>query len=431
VRGLRPHALQALDGIIRSVKTSQLDAILSHIVHTLVKQYTHSNHAERSTELEILEFLIFNQELTAVLPDVEDLPDLPEFEAMNNVLRSVKSQGTLEQQLQRLIERIGNENSELAEQAVIELRTLLLANNDWLLSMATTKEKNAPLVLCDLIKSLFSGISRFRGLDGPVPRRSIECLGIIGAIDPAKLSEMRLIPAPPVHTNFSDLEEAKDFVCRLIEVQLVGKTRSIGDIRSEDRWAITLQSLLSFCGITKEVLGGGAEKSTPSRSAASTQPVRSAEDRWQAFPRHVQEVLELLIDARYAEKTSPQDYPYPIYLHSKTFKEWLTAWTQVLIGKVTSPYAKEVFQACKNVVPYDINTCLYILPHLVLNVLIEGSEKDRKEIVGEMGAILGDTLNWKNRKDDGAEQSIGMQKQISSELNQLGSQVSSLPNFLG
>ncbi|KAF9364890.1 serine/threonine-protein kinase M1 [Mortierella sp. NVP85] len=422
VRGLRPHALQALDGIIRSVKTSQLDAILSHIVHTLVKQYTHSNHAERSTELEILEFLIFNQELTPVLPDVEDLPDLPEFEAMNRILRSVKSQGTLEQQLQRLIERIGNENSELAEQAVIELRTLLLANNEWLLNMATTREKNAPPVLCDLIKSLFSGISRFRGLDGPVPRRSIECLGIIGAIDPAKLSEMRLIPAPPVYTNFSNLEEAKDFVCRLIEVQLVGKTRSIGDIRSEDRWAITLQSLLSFCGITKEVLGAGAEKSTPSRSAASTQQAKSAEDRWQAFPRHVQEVLELLIDARYAEKTSPQDYPYPIYLHSKTFKEWLTAWTQVLIGRVTSPYAKEVFQACKNVVPYDINSCLYILPHLVLNVLIEGSEKDRKEIVGEMAAILGDALNWKNRKDDGAEQSIGMQKQISSELNQLGSQ---------
>ena len=428
MRGLRPHALQALDGIIRSVKTSQLDTILSHIVHALVKQYTHSNHAERSIELEILEFLIFNQELTAVLPDVEDLPDLPEFEAMNNFLRSAKSQGTLEQQLQRLIERIGNENSELAEQAVIELRTLLLANNDWLLSMATTKEKNAPLVLCDLIKSLFSGISRFRGLDGPVPRRSIECLGIIGAIDPAKLSEMRLIPAPPVHTDFSDLEEAKDFVCRLIEVQLVGKTRSIC---SEDRWAITLQSLLSFCGITKEVFDVREDTSTSSSSTASTELVNPPGDRWRAFPRHVQEVLELLIDARYAEKTSPQDYPYPIDLHSKTYKEWLTSWTQVLIGKVTSPYAKEVFQACKNVVPYDINTCLYILPHLVLNVLIEGSEEDRKEIVGEMAAILGDTLNWKNRKDDGAEQSIGMQKQISSELSQLGSQVSSLPNFLG
>jgi len=426
VRGLRPHALQALDGIIRSVKTSQLDTILSHIVHALVKQYTHSNHAERSTELEILKFLIFNQELTAVLPDVEDLPDLPEFDAMNNVLRSVKSQGTLEQQLQRLIERIGNENSGLAEQAVIELHAMLRANNDWLMGMVTTKDRHAPPILCDLIMSLFFGISRFRGLDGPVPRWSIECLGIIGAVDPARLS---IAPTPPVCTDFSNTEEAKDFVCQLIEGRLVGKTRPIADIRSGDRWAITLQKLLSFCGITKKVLGAGVEEATSSDE--STQPVKSAKDRWQAFPRHVQEVLELLIDARYEERTSPQDHPYPIYPHSKTFKEWITAWTQVLIEKVTGSHTKVIFQACKNVVPYDVNTCMYILPHLVLSVLIEGSEKDRTKIVEEMEIILKDSLDQKNRKEDGAEQSIGMQKQISSELNQLGSQVSSLPNFPG
>ncbi|KAG0246449.1 serine/threonine-protein kinase M1 [Mortierella sp. GBA43] len=421
IRGLRLYALQVLNDIVRSVRPVQLDVLLSHLVHTLVKHYPGSNPRERSVVLEILKFLILHPDeaLVTVLPEVGELPDLPEFEKMNKVLRTVKSQGTFEQQLDRLIERTGNENAELAEQAVVELRTLLLANEGRVLDMAATKDKSVAPIMSDLIKALLSGISRFRGLDAPVPRRCVECLGIIGAIDPAKLSAMRLIPNPPVHTNFNDLEEAKNFVCKLIEVQLVGKTRSIGDIRSESRWAFSLQTLLSFCGITKGVLR--AEKWTSTRPAMSAQTVKSAEDRWRAFPRHVQEVLELLIDAKYTrvEPSVQREHQSPLYPHVETFKEWLTIWTLVLIGKVTSDYAKDVFQACRHVVPYDTSTCLYILPHLVLNVLIDGSERDRKEIVGEMAAVL---RNARNKKDDGIEQNVGLSKQASSELNQLGSQ---------
>ncbi|KAG0006287.1 serine/threonine-protein kinase M1, partial [Modicella reniformis] len=397
VHGLRLYTLLALNDIVRSVRPAQLDVLFSHLIHTLVKHYSKSNERERSIELEILKFLIFHQEeaLIAVLPD---------------------AQGTFEQQLQRLIERSGNENAELAEQALVELRALLLANENQVLDMVTTKDKS---VTPNLIQALLSGISRFRGLDAPVPRRCVECLGIIGAIDPAKLSTMRLIPAPPVHTDFNDLEEAKNFVCRLIELELVGKTRSIGDIRSESRWAYALQTLLSFCGITKGVLG--VEKSTPSRSAFNTPSIKSAEDRWRAFPRHVQEVLKLLIDAKYtkAESSTQQEHGSPFYPHAGTFKEWLTVWTLVLIGKVTGRYAKDVFQACKHVVPYDTNTCLYILPHLVLDILIEGSEKDRREIVGEMIAVLRNTRDW---KEDSADHKHGKPKQIFSELNHLGSQ---------
>ncbi|KAF9354246.1 serine/threonine-protein kinase M1 [Mortierella sp. AD094] len=422
IQGLRIHALRTLNGIIQLVKSEQLDIMLPHIVQTLAKRYANSNKKEQAIELGILEYLIIHEgkeALRSCLLDVGTLPELAEFAEMNRVLKAAKAEDGLEKQLRRLIQRSGNENAELAEQALLELREVLLANDRAILDLATTKEQQVEPVMRDLIRALLSGIGRFRGLDAPVPRRCVECIGIIGAIDPAKLSTMRLIPAPPTHTNFADLEEAKNFVCEMIEVQLVGKTRSIGDIRSESHWAFTLQTLLSFCGITKGVLNAASQ--TPSRSFPRQPTVKSAADRWRAFPRHVQEVLELLIDAKYTkgESAVQRIYPSPLYPHFESFKEWLTVWTMVLINKVTGRYTKEIFQACKHVVPYDTSTCLYMLPHLVLTVLLEGSSKDRSEIVNEMAAVLGKSGNW---EQNSAEQNLGTSQQVSGELNQLGSQ---------
>ncbi|KAF9205154.1 serine/threonine-protein kinase M1 [Haplosporangium sp. Z 27] len=421
IRGLRIHALRSLKAIVQLVMAEQLDVMLAHIVQTLIKYYTNSNEKERSIELEILKYLIVDQQepLNECLPNVGTLPDLPDFAEMNEILKKAKTKHVFEKQLRRLIERSGNENAELAEQALLELREFLMVNERAISELAITKEQQVDIVMRDLIRALLSGIGRFRGLDAPVPRLCVECIGIIGAIDPAKLSSMRLIPAPATHTNFTDLEEAKNFVCEMIEVQLVGKTRSIGDIRSESHWAYTLQTLLSFCGITKGVLN--AESQTISRSFPRVPTVKSAGDRWRAFPRHVQEVLELLIDAKYtkAESAAQRVYPSPLYPHVESFKEWLTIWTLALISKVNGRYTKEIFQACKHVVPYDTSTCLYMLPHLVLVVLLEGSEKDRMEIVNEMAAVLGKNRNW---EQNGAEQNIGISQQASGELNQLGSQ---------
>ncbi|KAG0002584.1 serine/threonine-protein kinase M1, partial [Entomortierella chlamydospora] len=422
IQGLRIHALRTLNAIIQLVKSEQLDVMLAHIVQTLTKRYPNSNKKEQAIELGILEYLIIHEgkeALRTCLLDVGTLPDLTEFAEMNRILKAVKAEDGLEKQLRRLIQRSGNENAELAEQALLELREILLANDRAILDLATTKERQVEPVMRDLIQALLSGIGRFRGLDAPVPRRCVECIGIIGAIDPAKLSTMRLIPAPPTHTNFADLEEAKNFVCEMIEVQLVGKTRSIGDIRSESHWAFTLQTLLSFCGITKGVLNAASQ--TPFRSFPRQPAIKTAGDRWRAFPRHVQEVLELLIDAKYTkgESATQRIYPSPLYPHFESFKEWLTVWTMVLINKVTGRYTKEIFQACKHVVPYDTSTCLYMLPHLVLTVLLEGSSKDRSEIVNEMAAVLGKSRNW---EQNGAEQNLGTSQQISGELNQLGPQ---------
>ncbi|KAI1315377.1 serine/threonine-protein kinase M1 [Mortierella claussenii] len=424
IPGLRIHSLRSIKGIVSLVEAEQLDTMLAHIIKTIVKYYPQSTSAEQMVALEILEHLIFQKQngLSHVLPEVGSLPTLPEFAEMNSVLKDFKDQGGgFESQLRRLIKRSGNEDVELAEQALLELTQFLLYRNYELMDLVTTKEQQVDPVLRELIHALLTAIGRSRSSKSPVSRRCVECLGIIGAIDPSKLSSMRMIPAPPKLINFHEAEDAKNFVCEMIEVQLVGKTRSIGDIQSQNHWAYTLQTLLGFCGITKNVLSG---KSGPSRLRASSsrQPLfKSPEERWRAFPRHVQEVLELLIDAKYAKSESSEQNPPrgPLFPRENSFKDWVTKWTLALIAKITSRHAKEIFQACKHLVSYDTNTCLYILPHVVVSVLVDGTDQDREEIVGEIGAVLGSGQGW---RQDRTDQSATLHQPRSGELNQLASQ---------
>ncbi|KAF9100333.1 serine/threonine-protein kinase M1 [Mortierella sp. GBA35] len=444
-RELRIHALRVLKSIVDSVEPIRLEALLAHLVQSLGDLYLKSNKSEQAIITSILEYLLIRSqdELQPVLPDVGALPNIPEFKEMNRVLRQAKAAGGFEGQLRGLIGRLGNENSELAKQAALELREFLLANEQRVLVMATSKEQATSELMSNLVLALLSEIGRFRGLDAPVPMACAECLGIVGAIDPERISGRRLTQSASVYPNFNDIEEARNFVCELIAVQLVGKSRSIGDIPSESHWAFALQNLLSFCGITKDVLEAepatnlssrtllsqrSTASSTPSYcvSNSSGQPskrivIKSPKERWRAFPRHVQEVLELLIDAKYAktEFSIQKEYSSPLYPQVKTFQEWLACWTRTLTAKVTGLNARDIFQACKHVFPYDAATCLYLLPHLVLNVLIEGTENDRREIVTEMAAVLGDGEDW---REDGGNQAFGVTRHSLSELHQLGSQ---------
>ncbi|KAF9560300.1 serine/threonine-protein kinase M1 [Mortierella alpina] len=444
-RGLRIHALHVLRDIVHGLEQAQLGVLLVHVTHALMRVYPCSNAQERLIEQELLQYLIVQSQdaLKDILPDVGMLPDIPEFEEMNKVLSASKGQLGLETQLRRLIQRANNDSSELAEQALVELRGLLVANDTRILSMAA-KGGEQSSVVSELIHGLLSGIGRFRGLDAPVPRLCADCLGIIGAVDPAKVSSPGLVINVQIPTNFNDLEEAKDFVCRLIEIQLVGQTRTIGDIRAESDWAYVLQTLLAFCGITKDVLESEGPfglttrallsqrhsapssqnfyTSTPSSAGlASKSAMKSARDRWRSFPSHVHEVLELLIDAKYSRsKPSAQpEYICPLYRHVRTFKDWLTNWTLALIATVSGQNVSEIFQACRHVARNDTSMCLFILPHLVLNVLLDGSDKDKNEVIREMSAVLSDGRDW---SEDGAGRTFGVQNQPTSELYQLGSQ---------
>ncbi|KAF9427653.1 serine/threonine-protein kinase M1 [Podila epigama] len=442
---LRQTSLGVLAKILSAIATTQIEELLPIMVHTLSKVYIRSNEREKKAELAILKSLLVDRHeyMAAVIPNVGVLPDLPEFKLMNQIVAASKSSLSIDEQVASLLERSMNENSELAELALIELRRFMLENESWLLSLVSQRSSGLDRLIVPIVHTLLEGVGRFRGLDAPVPRLCVECLGIVGAIDPALIGLRRKPTMAPLQGNFSDLEEARTFVCDLIERQLVGSACSVGDYISESQWAYALQSLLLFCGITKDVLDADRLDTAPasrhisqrssgtysqvfppsptSSQSSVKKPLRlSSRERWKLFPRHVQECLELFIGAKYSKNNSSADnvYPRPHYNHVTTFKEWLTRWTRQLIAQAKGTNAVRIFEACKHVVVYDINICLFILPHLVLNILLEGSASEQKGILDEMAAVLADGVE----QPQVVQISFSVNTTHSSEKHQLGCQ---------
>ena len=48
--------------------------------------------------------------------------------------------------------------------------------------------------------------------------------------------------------------------------------------------------------------------------------------------------------------------------------------------QVSSPKVKQVFDTCRGVVRSDHNMSLYLLPHVAVQVLLDGSSEDHKEV---------------------------------------------------
>ncbi|ESO95576.1 hypothetical protein LOTGIDRAFT_176666, partial [Lottia gigantea] len=113
---------------------------------------------------------------------------------------------------------------------------------------------------------------------------------------------------------------------------------------------------------------------------------------WQRLPEHVHEILNPLLTSRYRLNTAANwsDLPKPIYRSCKgsNFKDWVSNWTGFLISKVKHPKAQRVFQTCSATIKYHIHVALYILPHVTIQVLQDGVEKDINEVFSEIMEVL-------------------------------------------
>ncbi|KAG0349509.1 serine/threonine-protein kinase M1 [Podila humilis] len=444
-RGLRRISLQVLEAVVRRVGPKNLESSLPVVVHALTKVYPNCTPSDQDSAHDILQILLveYQEFLADVLPTVGALPELPKFRLMNRIVAASKSSLDSERQMAFLLERTAHDNDELAAQALLELRDALLSRESQLLKVMTTRSSGVTTEIVPIIQALMDGVGRYRGLDATVPRLCVECLGIVGAVDPALITLQRKPMAVPLLSNFDESEEAKHFVCMLIEHRLVKPAQSLGDFNAESQWALALQSLLSFCGISKDVLVEPTESSQIGRQSLSQRPGiysqthassqmssqltarrtrLSARQRWNLFPRNVQDMLELYIDAKYNKKGSmaKTDYARPHYNHTSTFKDWLTRWTLELISQVKEDNAVKIFQACERIIMYDTNICLYILPHLVMSVLRDGSLHEQKAIIDEMATVLADgyPLPQHQQQKQQQRQKQKQQQQLNNEKHQ-------------
>jgi serine/threonine-protein kinase ATR len=81
--------------------------------------------------------------------------------------------------------------------------------------------------------------------------------------------------------------------------------------------------------------------------------------------------------------------------------EWLRTIVSDLLEKTASDNAQLIFRICARLVKgQDISIPAFLLPFVALNAVIHGTESEKKLLVGELLAILGQSLNGRQQVDE-------------------------------
>ncbi|XP_041373194.1 serine/threonine-protein kinase ATR-like [Gigantopelta aegis] len=305
------------------------------------------------------------------------LPDMPELADANAVLKKYtdgpSSQSDLKTNLAYSIKGVTHESLDVRIHALSKLRKLLREEKDVLYDYVLGSESADPIV-SQLVSVLLAGC---RESDGKAECLYAECLGELGAIDPGRLELVCNNPKEEMakfQASIDDDNFAIDLINNIIKAFLAAT-----DPTKQDCSAYALQELLQIYQI--------------SEPAATKQDGDTRGTKlWRRFPENIQELLIPLLSSKYklAQETDWSNLPKPIF-HSKkgsNFKDWVSNWTGYLISKVKQPKASLIFQSCSASIRHNTHVALYLIPHVVGQVLQDGKEEDITEVCKEILEVL-------------------------------------------
>ena len=308
------------------------------------------------------------------------IPDLAPYSAKLDALRASWSPTM---QLENLLGRVKSDNTTVAELSLVELKHFMDENPQYMLKLASGDVFDP--VISKVVTSLWDTACRDgEGMEG-LQLLAFDCIGRLGAVDPDRLELAANDSSMILYQNFGDEEESIQFALYLITDVLLGTFRSTSDIKFQSHLAFAIQELLKFCGFTEELVSARSSVALPMKTRS----------RWFSLPRHVLEACAPLLQAKYTRTWKPpSECAHPIYPSKSTYREWMQDWTAHLIDQVSVRRAKAIFDVFRPVVvDRDVGVARHLLPHLVLHVLISGSDADAQNLQSEIGAVLLDQVH--------------------------------------
>ncbi|BGP36884.1 hypothetical protein JCM10449v2_000786 [Rhodotorula kratochvilovae] len=385
--GLRLVTLDAFRSFLQSLKFSDIGAFIGPTTAAFVRLWPELTPPERASAAETINYLVVENadNLSGYVQDVADLSDIEELAQANRRLARARQHWTFDVRLGHLLDRIASENDVVTLQALRELKTLLEENTAKVQALAAGDSFDASI---GRLVEVLLGASVKNGPENELLRNAaFECIGILGAVDPDRF-ELPPLPQPPiVLENFVNTDEAIDFALRLIQDLLVGAYRSTNDTKHQEFLAYAIQELLRFCGFTASLI-------LPQQAAGEVD--ERAQRRWERLPRTVVEACAPLLSTRFSLgnlKPMPSA-TFPIYSSTSTYRDWIRTFANELLQRVQGSTARQVFGAFSGLLHLeDTVVAQHLLPHLLLNVLICGSEDDRAKIKVEMETVLTDQVS--------------------------------------
>eukprot|EP01105_Mastigella_eilhardi_P005361 TRINITY_DN170_c0_g1_i2.p1 TRINITY_DN170_c0_g1~~TRINITY_DN170_c0_g1_i2.p1 ORF type:complete len:1419 (-),score=311.12 TRINITY_DN170_c0_g1_i2:111-4367(-) len=269
------------------------------------------------------------------------------------------------------------------------LRATLLAKLKQIL--VQERAEITQMILAEHIDSFLSDIIKFLLTcfkDLASRQKCCECLSELGAIDPGRL-DINLLP------DFNCEEPEKSALVKRLTEDYLFKLLKKAVCQAQAGYAI--QELFHECGCTGELV----TKHCSSQGCSRQQPDerdRGALALWNSFRPDVRDSLNPYLSSKYSLRENATQPDLPIFKQKIEYRSWVVTWTAHLIGVFHTLYlgnqenrklaCSPIFYACRQVISYDIDTALFILPLLVLNVIRSGTTEMRNDILAEINAVL-------------------------------------------
>lgn len=428
---LRPDGIDVWDTFVRTLDMSSLGPFLSPVVVSLLP-YVESQQQQKISQkaCQIMHFLLVenSESLKDYFKEIPFLPDVPHLRDIFSRVRREIGNISLEDTLMQLIKLMEHESSNVRAQALSQLRLTLQHHGQQIGELVL--EGKFVAIVSQLISAL---LSRCSDWSDEVKLYCAQCIGELGAIDPALLS-VSVKSNPPQHKDNDAL--ALD----IIENKLVAALRAAVDNASADRALYAIQELLKFIGCddsTPKLADAGIPKLDPNYLRSLPPQERKAKldqvrgiRNWRKLPEDVQNLIHPCLSTHYTMRADdditvpPSSNPTgsssvkgtviagtprtpsnqqlvsaglqggasnpnlkPFYTPQHSLRRWLSDWIRYLSSRAAGPRSP-IFQACRGVVKSDTKTVRALLPYLVQNALRYGTDEDIARIRVEILAVL-------------------------------------------
>ena len=327
-------------------------------------------------------------DIVHTLPSLAPVPLMSKFEEELGRLRAGMD---VRHRYQAFSQRCRNENATVVLRALIELAEYLPENQGFL--HETTNSEQPDPVVGQLAQSILDTSVLFNSTYPEISALCAKCMGLVGCLDPTRIGAVREKKEMLVLSNFVRDDEINDFIIFFLREVLVKAFLAATNSRSQGFLAYAMQELLSISDIKESV-----------RPRARDAPFDANYGRWVSLPESVRTTIMPFTNSKYFVTAGVLQPPstYPLYDASMSHGQWLRTFTfDLLKRRLGDGKAQTIFSVLSRVIRFqDISISNFLLPFACLNVVINGSDREKLEIGRELFLVLHEILPGQRHSKD-------------------------------
>ncbi|WFD35666.1 non-specific serine/threonine protein kinase [Malassezia cuniculi] len=383
--GLALASLQSWLLFVSALKTEDTGPLIGPTVAALLAAWPALGATEREAATAVLRHVVMETG-DVLVAHADGVPSLDQVsDAMPDIaqrLRAVRREWADEEHLSHVLTRVADDNAIVCTQALHELAAFLNDRRGVVEEWTSGNMFHTLVGRC--IRVLLAVAGRPEPVDPTVPEMCLECLGMLGAVDPDRVEAVGDEGLYVLLYNFENAEETAGFALRLLRELVVPAFRATGDTKHQAALAYAIQELLKICGFTTALLDSDS-KLVPDTVIR----------RWEELPEEMLPTLAPLLSSKYVvQLPPPRKRERPHYTHTASFRDWIHTWALELISSAHGAAAQSLFGVFSSAMrDHDVTVARYLLPHLVLHTLISGDAEQRAALLTEFNAVLADQVD--------------------------------------